>query len=225
MGAEALARVINEKGELQPHGQVIEAMEQNGTIQELDYYVFGKVLDMLSQWKQKGYPLRPVSSNFSRNTLLNPTSLASVLAILSRYPEIHQELVELEITETAGDFENHTFSEMIRRFGEYGLRFSLDDFGSSYSNMSMLADLHFSSVKIDRSMIRNIAVNKVARTMVRDVIRICRDYGMVCVAEGVETGAQANTLLEDGGRYAQGYFYGKPMPVEEFEKRYFQAKK
>ena len=225
VGAEALARVINEKGELQPHGQVIEAMEQNGTIQELDYYVFGKVLDMLSQWKQKGYPLRPVSSNFSRNTLLNPTSLASVLAILSRYPEIPQELVELEITETAGDFENHTFSEMIRRFGEYGLRFSLDDFGSSYSNMSMLADLHFSSVKIDRSMIRNIAVNKVARTMVRDVIRICRDYGMVCVAEGVETGAQANTLLEDGGRYAQGYFYGKPMPVEEFEKRYFQAKK
>ena len=111
---------------------------------------------------------------------------------------------------------------MIRRFGEYGLQFSLDDFGSSYSNMSMLANLHFRSVKLDRSMIRNITVNPVSRTMVRDVIKICQDCGMVCIAEGVETEAQVQTLLEDGGRYAQGYYYGKPMPVEEFEKKYWK---
>lgn len=222
VGAEALVRVMDGNGKLLPHGQMIESMEKNGTIQELDYFVFDRMLETLSQWKKKGYALKPVSSNFSRNTLLNPSSLASVLAILSRYPEIPQELVELEITETAGDFENNTFSEMIRRFGEYGFQFSLDDFGSSYSSMSMLANLHFRSVKLDRSMIRSITVNQVSRTMVRDVIKICQECGMVCIAEGVETMAQAQTLLADGGRYAQGYYYGKPMPVEEFEKKYLR---
>ena len=198
-------------------------MEKDGIISRLDYAVFDKVLETLSRWKQKKYPLRSISSNFSRKTLLSPTALASVLAILSRYPEVPMELVELEITETAGSFENNTFSELIERFGGYGLQFSLDDFGSSYSNMSMLADLHFHSVKLDRSMIRNIASNQVSRMMVRDIAQICESRGMTCIAEGVETQAQADALIEDGCFFAQGYYYGRPMPVEEFEKKYFQA--
>ena len=223
VGAEALLRILDEKGNLLPHGRVIESMEKDGIISRLDYAVFDKVLETLSRWKQKKYPLRSISSNFSRKTLLSPTALASVLAILSRYPEVPMELVELEITETAGSFENNTFSELIERFGGYGLQFSLDDFGSSYSNMSMLADLHFHSVKLDRSMIRNIASNQVSRMMVRDIAQICESRGMTCIAEGVETQAQADALIEDGCFFAQGYYYGRPMPVEEFEKKYFQA--
>ena len=82
-------------------------------------------------------------------------------------------MVELEITETGGGFENNTFSELIARFSGYGLSFSLDDLGSSYSNLSMLADLDFRSVKLDRSMTRNIATNRVSQMMVRDIAKIC----------------------------------------------------
>ncbi len=223
IGAEALTRVLNERGELLPHGRIIETMEEEGTISQLDYFVFDSVLCTLDRWKRRGFPLRAISSNFSRRTLLNPTALASVLAILSRYPDVPQSLVELEITETGGDFGNNTFSEIIERFSGYGLSFSLDDLGSSYSNLSMLADLDFRSVKLDRSMTRNIATNRVSQMMVRDIAKICDSRGMLLIAEGVETQAQASALLANGCFYAQGYFYGRPMPVDEFEKRYFQS--
>ena len=222
VGAEALARVRDAQGALLPHSRVIESMEADGDISQLDYFVFGRVLDTLSRWKARGYPLRSISSNFSRKTLLNPTALASVLAILSRYPDVPQALLELEITETAGGFENNTFSELIERFGGYGLAFSLDDFGSSYSNLSMLANLDFRSVKLDRSMVRSIATNSISQMMASDIAKICESRGMRLIAEGVETQAQADALIAQGCFYAQGYLYGRPMPVEEFEKRYFE---
>lgn len=222
-GAEALVRVMDENGKLLPHGSIISGMEENGTIQNLDCFVFDKTLSTLSEWRRKGYKLKPISSNFSRKTILNPTALASVLAIFSRYPNVPQDLVELEITETAGSFENNTFMELIQKFGEYGLKFSLDDFGSNYSNMSMLAELPFHSVKLDRSMVRSMTENSVSKMMVRDIAKICESCNMLCIAEGVETQAQVDSLIENGCFYAQGYFYGKPMPIDEFERKYFQT--
>ena len=222
-GAEALVRVMDSQGNLLPHGRIIEEMENRGTIQQLDYFVFDRMVNTLHQWKEKGYRLVPMSSNFSRNTLLNPSSLASVLAILSRYPDIPENMLEMEITETAGDFESNTLGEMISRFGQYGMRFSLDDFGSRYSNMSMLANLRFHSVKLDRSMIRNITENSVSKIMMEDMVKLCGQCEMVCIAEGVETRQQAETLMAAGCRYAQGFYYGRPMPVQEFEEQYFQG--
>ena len=156
--------------------------------------------------------------------LYDPTNRAlQQIAIFSRYPNVPQDLVELEITETAGSFENNTFMELIQKFGEYGLKFSLDDFGSNYSNMSMLAELPFHSVKLDRSMVRSMTENSVSKMMVRDIAKICESCNMLCIAEGVETQAQVDSLIENGCFYAQGYFYGKPMPIDEFERKYFQT--
>ena len=222
VGAEALVRIKDKRGNLLSHTKIIEAMDADRTIQNLDYFVFDRTLETISSWKQKGYPKIHVSSNFSRNTLLNTSSLASLLAIISRYPEISDRLPEIEITETAGSFENNTFSDLIRRFAEYGFTFSLDDFGSAYSNLSMLAELPFRSVKLDRSMIRSITDNPISKSMVQDTARLCKKAGIACIAEGVETERQANILIESGCNYAQGFYFGRPMPVEEFEKRYFE---
>ena len=221
-GAEALVRILDDKGGLLPHVRAIEFMERDGTIQELDYFVFNEALKAMSRWKQQGYRLIPLSSNFSRNTLLNPSALASVLAISSRYPEIPQNMIELEITETAGDVENHTFSEMIKKFGGYGFQFALDDFGSSYSNVSMLTNLKFHSVKLDRSLIKNISENEAAQVLVRDIAGLCSSQGAICIAEGVETSSQEKTLLENGCVYAQGFYYDRPMPLPEFERKYLE---
>lgn len=224
VGAEALVRVIDQNGNLQPHGKVIDQMEKEGTIRELDYFVFDRALSVMSQWKRKGYRDVPVSTNFSRNTLLNPSSLASVLAILSRYPNVPQGQVELEITETAGDFESNTFADLIDRFRSFGMQFSLDDFGSHYSNVSMLANIQFHSVKLDRSMVRGVTENSVARMMVQDMAKLCRRCGMLCIAEGVETEAQKEALLREGCYLAQGYYFGRPMPVQEFEDKFLKNK-
>ena len=220
VGAEALVRVMDSDGSLLPHGKIIDQMEKEGTIQELDYFVFDQALSVLSQWKQKNFQPYSISTNFSRKTLLNPTALASLLAILSQYPEVPLDQVEMEITETAGDFENNTFSAMIDQFQEYGFQFSLDDFGSRYSNLSMLSDIRFHSVKLDRSMVRGITGNQISQMMVKNIVKICRRTGMICIAEGVETLEQASALLKVGCIYAQGYYYGRPMPVQEFEEAY-----
>ena len=191
----------------------------------MDYFVFDRMLETMNQWRKEGYQLYPMSSNFSRTTLLNPSSLASVLAIMSRYPLVPQELIELEITETAGDYENHTFEELIRQFGEYGLRFSMDDFGSGYSNMNMLAELKFHSVKLDRGLIKNITENNTTRMIVRDLVHICDDSGMLCIAEGVETREQVEALLQEGCVCCQGFYYDRPMSLEDFKEKYLLPKK
>ncbi len=225
IGAEALCRIMDEHGNLMPHVRIIESMERDRSIQNLDYFVLDRTLSTISSWQKKGYPTIPISHNFSRYTLLNPSSLASVLAIMSRYPDVAEDLTEIEITETAGAFENNTFSELMERFGNYGLRFSLDDFGASYSNLSMLANLNFHSVKLDRSMIQHITDNPVSLSMARDIANICQQCGTICIAEGVETKAQADTLLENGCFYAQGFYYGRPMSIEDFENKYFSTYK
>lgn len=223
MGAEALVRILDKDGKLLPHGRVIEEMEEDGTIHKVDYFVLDRLMSTMNHWQEKGYTMYPMSSNFSRNTLLNPSALASVLAIMSRYPLVSQDLIEIEITETAGDFENNTFEELIRRFEQYGLRFSLDDFGSGYSNMNMLAELKFHSVKLDRSLIKNITENSTSRMIVRDLVHICQSCNMICVAEGVENQNQVAVLLENGCVCGQGFYYDRPIPVEIFEEKYLKS--
>ena len=86
-----------------------------------------------------------------------------------------------------------------------------------------MADLDFRSVKLDRSMTRNIATNRVSQMMVRDIAKICDSRGMLLIAEGVETQAQASALLANGCFYAQGYFYGCPMDAQAFRERFLSA--
>ena len=113
----------------------------------------------------------------------------------------------------------------MNRFREFGIRFGLDDFGSQYANISIFTNVRFDTVKLDRSLIAELSSNSINRMLVRDIVHICRTCGMTCVAEGVETEAQAKALMETGCMYAQGYYYGRPMPAEKFEKQYLRGEK
>ncbi|HIU66397.1 MAG TPA: EAL domain-containing protein, partial [Candidatus Caccomorpha excrementavium] len=225
VGAEALARVIGENGQVILPGSIIDKMEQDGTIHELDYFVLDRTLSLLSEWKSKGYDLIPVSTNFSRNTLMSPSALASALAILSRYPEIPPELIEFEITETAGNIEKSVLSGIIERFREFGLRFALDDFGSNYSNIAVFTNIKFDTIKLDRSLIKELTGNNVGKMLVRDIVQICKSCGMMCIAEGVENQNQVTALLREGCIYCQGYYYDRPMASGEFEQKYLRLQK
>lgn len=223
VGAEALARVVDRTGRAVSPAGIVDAMEQDGTVKDLDYFVFDRMLDVMDGWRRHGVRLVPVSSNFSRATLLAPSSFASVLAIMSRYPSVPRSLIELEITETACSIEKATLQDIVGRFRGMGVRVGLDDFGSDYSNLAVLVNVPFDSVKIDRSLVEGLPGNDAARMVVRNIAQVCKSRRTQCVAEGVETKEQVIALIEEGCRYAQGYYYSKPIPAREFERKYLRG--
>lgn len=222
MGAEALVRGLDEQGGLIPPGRFIGELEKNGDIRDLDLYVLDHTLSRMDRWREQGYQPVTVSVNFSRRTLFEPTTLASVLAIQSRYPLLSPRLLELEITESAGRVETGTLAEHLDRFRELGVRLALDDFGSQYANISIFTNVKFDEVKLDRSLISHLSDSAKGRMLVGNLVDICRSAGMTCVAEGVENQAQAAALTEAGCVCAQGYYYDRPLPVEDFEQKYLR---
>lgn len=220
IGAEALVRKIGDDGTVISPNRFIEEMEKEGTICELDLFMLDAVFQQLREWKHKKYPLPRISVNISRVTLFHSSSFAAVLEIQSRYPEIPADKIELEITETAGDMEKATLAKVVDNFRKCGIQFELDDFGSGYANISMLSGIHFQAVKLDRSLVNDLPDSEISRMIVENVAQICKAFGIRCIAEGVETQQQVEALIEAGCVYGQGFYYAKPLPVREFEKRY-----
>ena len=130
--------------------------------------------------------------------------------------------MELEITETIGWQEISSLQALMEQFRQCGLHFSLDDFGSKYANMQIFTGVKFDTVKLDRSLIAGMVGNSISQMLVQDIVRICQTCGMACIAEGVETQEQAATLEKMGCRCAQGYYFDRPLPAEQFQQKYLQ---
>ena len=223
VGAEALVRGIDKEGNIIPPQRFIGELEKDGSIRELDLLMLENVLRQLSEWKKRGLELCKVSVNISRVTLFNSSALASVLAIQSRYPDIAPELIELEITETAGDMEKASLAYIVDSFRECGVQFELDDFGAGYANLSIFGSIKFSTVKLDRSLVNDLPGNEISSMLVEKITQVCRNFDIQCVAEGVETVQQEETLLKAGCLYGQGYYYARPMSAYDFEMRYMRV--
>lgn len=222
VGAEALVRGMDGTGHVIEPARFIESMERSGVIRELDLHVMNLTLSTMESWRVKGLRVLPVSVNFSRATLLSASAPGSVLALFSRYPQLSPQLLEIEISENAGDLEKRTLERAMAGFRPFGVRFGLDDFGTRYANLSVFANVAFDTVKLDKSLIRGLSHNAVGRTLVGDIVRLCSARNMTCVAEGVENQAQIDALLAEGCVLGQGFFYGRPMSTAEFERRYLR---
>ena len=222
VGAEAFIRGIDDDGSIIPPGKFIDAMERDGTIRDLDFFVLDSTFSCLENWYSKGFDPISVSVNISRVTLLDPTASASMLAIQSRYPDALSGLIELEITESGCDIEKATLSHVMNNFRQFGMKFGLDDFGSHYSNISIFANVKFDTIKLDRSLINELSNNEANRMLVKNIIGICKTVGMTCIAEGVETEAQVSALLSMGCSVCQGYYYDKPLPSAEFTRKWLE---
>lgn len=130
-------------------------MEKERLIRYVDLFIFEEVCKTLRRWKASGWPLLPVSLNFSRATLLEGDLLNTLVDITSRYG-VDRRLMEIEITERVGDIEREPLSTIGLQIAELGFPLSLDDFGSKYSSMSMLSVLKFQVVKLDRSLVYDL---------------------------------------------------------------------
>ena len=214
-GAEALVRWRHpDRGFLLPI-EFIPLLEENGRIGELDTYVLRKVCELLTQWEQLGYPRLPISVNVSRVHAMTHQFIEKYDGILNEY-SLPRKLIELELTETAFSNDPDKVIETVRKLRSLGFSISLDDFGTGYSSLNLLKDLKVDSIKIDRLFLKDFSSQSRSETIIRHVLNLADDLGMVVVAEGVESDMQLTFLLSVGCHQAQGFLLAEPMPVDTF---------
>lgn len=215
-GAEALVRWENPtKGVIAPN-EFIPVFEKNGFISELDMYMLSCVCQKINEWISKGIKPVPISVNVSRQYLHHPNYVDRLIAILAKYHTPHA-LVELEITETTM-FENEDgMVGIIKNLHQEGFKISMDDFGSGYSSLNMLQDIMVDVLKIDRVFFKE-SVNSVrGQKIVSNIISMARDLNIEVVAEGIETKEQLIFLQTTNCNLAQGYYFSKPVPTQDFD--------
>ena len=216
VGAEALVRWNHpEKGVISP-GIFIPIFEKNGFITKLDLHVFEQACRFLHACKEKGLPLVPVSTNFSRYDIFQPDFVERLEEIRSRY-DVSPGNLRAEITESAIMGSSQQTNEVIRKLHEQGYLVEMDDFGSGYSSLNVLKDIELDIIKLDMMFLENRSVSGRGGTILSSVVRMARWLGLPVIAEGVETENQADFLRSIGCEYIQGYLYSRPLPREKYE--------
>ena len=217
VGAEALVRWIHpEWGFLSP-GEFIPLFEKNGFICRLDEYVWEKACQKLQQWLNKGYAVVPVSVNVSRADIYQAQLVERLCMLVDKY-RIDPSFLHLEITESAYTENPEQIINTVEDLRRRGFVIEMDDFGSGYSSLNMLGKMSIDVLKLDMGFIRTEFEKPLEQSILNDVVNMAHRLHLNVVAEGVETGSQRNQLRELGCDYAQGYYYSKPIPDEEYEK-------
>jgi diguanylate cyclase (GGDEF)-like protein len=215
VGVECLAR-----WEHPAHGQVapvdfVAVAEHTGQLGRLTEVVLREGLRRARGWQDAGRPL-PVSVNLTARTLIDPTFPPRVSRLLDEYG-VPASLLTLEITEDGMVAEPDRTLATLNHLSELGVRLAVDDFGTGYSSLSYLRRLPVDEVKIDRSFVQGMATDTGDRAIVQAVVDLARHFGLVVVAEGVESELTVARLEELGCDVGQGFLFSRPLPYERFE--------
>ena len=214
-GAEALLRWNHStEGPIAPD-EFIPIAEETNQIITLGNWVLFNACRQFSEWLDRGLNLRTIAINVSANQLRSQAFLDCVRDCLDRF-EIKPEMLELELTERVF-VGSHELTSSIHSLKTMGVQIAIDDFGTGYSALGYLKNLEFDKVKIDRSFVGSLPHDRQAASIIQAVLAMCETLGKTVVAEGVETSQQLKYLAEAGVDIAQGYYFGKPLPAQEFE--------
>lgn len=215
--AEALIRWIHpDKGFISP-ALFIPALEENGHISELDFYVLKKVWQFINDRCENNKFVVPISVNLSWMDFYDEIMMEKILKEMDRFRENGREhMARFEITETSYAAIRENRIGILESLRIKNAKILLDDFGSGFSSFGMLQDYDFDILKIDMSFIRKIGENPKTKSIVHSIIGMAHEIGIKTVAEGVETEEQVSFLRQSGCDYIQGYYYSKPLPEEEF---------
>ena len=215
-GAEALVRWKHpEKGMISP-GEFIPLFEKNGFITQMDQYVWEQTCVLIKEWKAKGYPVVPVSVNVSRADFYI-TDLTEYMDALVRKYDLQPSDLHLEVTESVYTENPIQILHMIEGLRSRGFVIELDDFGSGYSSLNMLNQMELDIMKLDMKFIQSEMMKPEDQGILRFIIDLAHSMKLSVVAEGIETGEQVERIKKLGCDYAQGYFFSRPVCVEEFE--------
>ncbi len=213
VGYEALVRWIHpERGMISP-GDFIPLFEENGFILKLDAYVWECACQVLRDWIDRGLDPLPISVNVSRAHLKDDTFIKTLDRLIKKY-RLSKELLELEITESVDGADSMAMTQEIKN---HGYTLLMDDFGSGYSSLNTLKSTKFDVLKIDREFLSSFMSSERGKKIISHTISMSQDVGLDLIAEGVETLEQADFLESCGCDTAQGFYYAKPMPVQDAE--------
>ncbi|WP_287877961.1 EAL domain-containing protein [Acidovorax sp.] len=215
VGAEVLARWQHPERGLLPPAAFLPLLD--GTPLEIDFgeWVVEAALAQLERLLDAGLAI-PVSINISAQQLQHPGFAAWMVQCLARHPRLAPRLVELEITESAALYDLPAVAATLAELRALDVAISLDDFGTGYSSLTYLRRLPMDTLKIDQSFVRGMMADPGDRAIVQGVIGLAQSFGYQVVAEGVETKAQGQLLLQLGCAHAQGNCIAHPMPIDAF---------
>jgi len=220
IGIEALVRWSHpEEGSLGP-GAFMPIAEKSALIKDIEGWIFREGCHQAKVWNRKGYQFGKLALNASGPSLSHQY-VAGHLRSAMHQSACPPDLLEVEISES---FESHNLelglSEVMLIKGA-GVCISLDDYGTAYSSLKMLAQMPLNKLKIDRSLIIDIGKDSKADALVTATVALGKLLGFTVITEGVETKQQADFLRQTGCNGVQGFLYGRPVPAEEFENLYF----
>jgi diguanylate cyclase (GGDEF)-like protein len=212
-GVEALVRWKHPQHGIIPPDQFILLAEQTGLIKPLTLWVLKEALRQCSLWHREGIHIG-VAVNLSARNLLDPKLPTQISEILQT-SEVDPEWLELEITESVIMTDPLRAMDILTRLSKMGIRFAIDDFGTGYSSLGYLQKLPVNTLKVDKSFVLKMTVNKGDEAIVRTTIELAHHFGLKVVAEGVETQETMDKLSSMGCDTIQGFFISRPIPAPE----------
>ena len=218
--AEALVRLKRADSEsfISPE-DFIPVAEKCGLIQEIDDIVFEKVCSFIARENLSSYGIKMIEVNLSGNEAVDEHTHLRLVNKMEKY-HIPPKFINFEITETSYISNDDVFKENVNRLKEKGSTFSMDDFGSGYSNLLEILKMDYALVKLDKEFVwKCLDADRPENIRMLDyTINFLSDYGLHILAEGVETLEQAKILIDKKVEYLQGFYYSKPIPEESFLK-------
>lgn len=217
VGAEALARWIKPDGSVIVPGRFVPFLENNGFIPDLDKAVWEEVCRWLRDILDRGLEPVPISVNVSQVDLISMDVAAYLYGLTERY-HIPARLLKIEITESAYAENFDTISSAVNRLKEQGFTVLMDDFGSGYSSLNMLDKVNTNVLKLDMAFMRKTtSMSNRGISIIESIINMTKTLNIPVIIEGVETDEQITFLKNMGCRYAQGYYFYRPMSPAQFE--------
>ena len=215
--AEVLVRWISPKFGFVSPGDFIHLFEERALIAKLDAYILKKAAELIAFWKKRYGIYIHLSINLSRVDIYRPNLVEDIVEYVDSNNVPH-DCYFLEITESAFVEDAKEVIPFIGKIKDNGFSVEIDDFGSGYSSFGALADLQFDVLKIDMQFIKTMDSNPKVKDIIKMIINLSKTMNAITVAEGVETEEQCNFLKENGCDIIQGYYFSRPLSLEDFEK-------
>ncbi len=222
VGAEALSRFANSKGEIISPAVYVPVLERAGLISQLDLEVLSQSINLLKKWKEAGLPLFPISINLSRLDVMEDSTMAKVDQMIDD-ADLDPCLLEFELTETVLTKNLELVVERLKHLRQKGYRIALDDFGSGYNSLYVLGCVEANVIKFDRGFVIHSIQNEKGMTILRNMINTFKEVKFEVLCEGIETDEERQKIVDCGCEVIQGFFYDKPLEISDFEEKYIYA--
>ena len=216
VSAEALIRLIDDKYGFVSPGLFIPAAEASGAIHQIGDYVLEAVCEFMSKCDLDKMGLEYIEINLSAAQCVETDLVYKVLTTLDKY-KLTPDKINLEMTETAADFDPAMVDRNLKRLNEKGIKFSLDDYGTGYSNIKRVIQLPFDLVKLDKSFVDEMDDPQMW-IVIKNTVNMLHEMKKDILVEGVEEERTFNRFINLGCEYIQGYYFSRPLPAREFIK-------